>query len=585
MPLLRSFICFVLLSLCSAQGAEVIAQISGNEAEAGAGVLLSVEIKGGKAERPPTFPDVENLIINERGQSTQIGIVNGKMNRSVTYTYVVGSMQEGEYVVPAATMKVDGKELKTQTFKLVVKPSANGAPPGMDGQEGSEEAEATAGDHGYLTFQLGTSGREHVYPGEIAPVRIRAYFPANSRVSLKGNPRPVGSAFTLNNLSEEPQQSRETVNGKQYLTVTWFGGLSATKAGKYPASFELEGQVGTSSRVHGSFFPRMVTKDITLTTEDPPEIEVRELPKEGRPKDFTGAIGQFEFGSLRVPKQLEAGEPTRVEAILKGEGNFSLLREPHPIPQADWKIYDGSSNFTAGDVASFAGEKRFQFNVVPLVPGNRPLSFGFSYFDPDKGEYEIVISDPQQITITGEASVQTETAQDKEPGDKEPEEPELAPLMMKFGAVRSYVPVAKRGWFLPVTVGSCGVTALLFGFTLWRSRGVDQERLAHKANEAASRRAMSKAEKAVSSGDGTSFFMAARDVIRIRVAEQTGVRAEAVTVADLRELESSEISEILNEVDRIGYSGKSTSMENLSDWKATLDRALVKLKESGRKVA
>jgi len=592
MFMIRSLIAFVMLALCSVRAAEVSAQLSADSIEAGQGAMLTILVQGGSPEGPPSFPEVKNLIINPRGQSQQMSIVNGKMSRSISYSYVVGSMEAGEYEIPAATVTVDGQELKTGPLKLLVRPGANGAPAGMGDQEDTAETEAEAGDYGYLTFQLATKEREHVYPGEIAPVRIRAFFPMDVQVSLNGPPRPEGSAFTLHNLTEEPQQSTEVVNGKRYRVVTWFGGLSATKAGKYPASFGLEARVGIrdrSARRSGSllddFFAPMVQKDVTLSTENPPELDVMELPKKGRPDDFSGAIGRFEFESLSLPKALEVGEPVRVQTVLKGEGNFSLLKEPHPLPVENWKSYDGNSEFSPGDVAAFAGSKRFQFNVVPLEPGEEKLSFGFSYFDPDKGEYQSAVSEAQDVVITGEAAKPAEVVEVKDAEKVEPEGPQLAPLRTELGRVQSYAAIDERGCFVPLMSGSIVLTVGIFGYGAWTRRKIDYGKIARLANEAAAREALLKAERAVAGGDGVAFFMAARDAIRIRVAERTGIRPEAVTSADLLNVEGEEIGEILKEADRIDYSGRTNATADLPQWKSKLDRGLEKLATEERRKA
>lgn len=590
----RSLIVFVMLALCSVRAAEVSAQISGNAIEVGQGVMLTIVIEGGSPEGIPSFPEVKNLVINQRGKSNQTRIMNGKVSRSVSYTYVVGSMEAGEYEIPAATVTVGGEEFRTETFKLLVRAGANGEPAGMGDKEDTAKTEAEAGDFGYLTFQLSTKERDHVYPGEIAPVRIRAFFPMETQVSLNGPPRPEGSAFTLHNLTEEPQQSTEVVNGKRYRVVTWFGGLSATKAGKYPASFGLEArvavrQVTTSPRKRvspfGNIFEPMVQKEVVLSIENPPVLDVIELPKAGRPDDFTGAIGKFEFESVRLPTALEVGEPVRVQAVLKGEGNFSLLKEPHPLPADNWKAYDGTSEFTSGDVAAFAGSKRFQFNAVPLVPGEEKLSFGFSYFDPEKGEYQSAVSDAQAVVITGESAKPVEVSEVKEVEKVEPEGPQLAPLRTKLGRVQTYAAVDDREWFTPVMGGSIILTVGVFGYGAWTRRKIDHGKIARLANEAATQEAMATAERAVQGGDGVAFFMAARDAIRIRVAERTGIRPEAVTSADLLDLNDVETLEILKEADRIDYSGRTAATAELQEWKAKLDRGLDKLTMEGRKVA
>jgi len=272
--------------------------------------------------------------------------------------------------------------------------------------------------------------------------------------------------------------------------------------------------------------------------------------------------------------------------VLKGEGNFSLLKEPHPLPAEDWKVYDGASEFLPGDVAAFAGAKRFQFNAVPLVPGDERLSFGFSYFDPEKGEYRSVRSTPQAVTVTGEIAKPAKVVEATEPEKSEPEGPQLAPLRTELGRVRSYQTIAQRAWFMPVIGGLIALTVVVFGFGWWMNRGVDHAKVARLANEAATREALSKAERAVNEGDGVAFFMAAREAIRIRVAERTGIRSEAVTSADLKGLDDPDVLEILEEADRIDYSGTTESLGELKLWKGKLDSGLNNFAmEGGRKAA
>ena len=79
--------------------------------------------------------------------------------------------------------------------------------------------------------------------------------------------------------------------------------------------------------------------------------------------------------------------------------------------------------------------------------------------------------------------------------------------------------------------------------------------------------------------------LSARDAIRVRVAERTGIRPEAVTSADLHDLEERDISDILKEADRMDYSGRINAAGELNQWKIKLDRVLEKLTIEGRKKA
>ena len=74
-------------------------------------------------------------------------------------------------------------------------------------------------------------------------MRIRAWLPENSRAQLRSGIKPESKAFTLHNVNDRPQQSTEIRDGKRYTVVTWYGGMSATKAGKHPASLSLDAVV------------------------------------------------------------------------------------------------------------------------------------------------------------------------------------------------------------------------------------------------------------------------------------------------------------------------------------------------------
>jgi len=583
--MIRAVIACLVLSLRALHGAEVIAQLSTDTLKVGEAALLSLRVEGGAPEAAPVIPEVKGLVVNPRGQSQQIQIVDGQVNRALVFNYAVGSHEAGIYEVPSITVRVAGQELSSQPLKITV--GGAGLPGGMNDEEAKVPEDGRK--YGFLTFQLAKKDRKNVYPGEIAPVLIRAYFPMDARVSLSGPPRPDGAAFTLHHLSPEPVQTRELVNGVEYLAVTWTGGLSATKAGKYPASFTLGGTVAVRDTSGGGgrspfrggvmddFFAPMIQKEVSLTTPEPPEIEVTELPLEGRPEDFAGAIGQFDFDAVQIPESLQTGEPCRIEARIRGAGNFALLKEPQPMPPAEWKVYEGTGEFVPGDEASFAGTKVFRFSAVPRVPGEKELSLGFSFFDPEEGKYRSVQSVPRKVVIRGEAAALPEAAEAKEVVEAEPEGPRLAPLKTELGRVGNYRPWSSEDGFLPMLAGCGLLAALLAGYGWWSGRAVDAAKLARRAGELAARAALSAAERAAHAGDGAAFFLAAREALRIRVAERSGMKPEAVTLADLRGIGDEGVVEILKEADRVDYSGKAAGAGDLTAWREKLHRGLDKL--------
>lgn len=583
-PMFRILFIWLIATACLLRAADVTASLSTDSVEAGQGSVLTIRIDGESIRGRPEIPQVPNLVIEARGQSQQVRIINGQMSREIHFNYIVGSYTAGDYVIPPITLTVDGAEFRTDELKLTVRPSASGVPQGME-EEG--EAPADAGEYGHLVFQMLKKDRKHVYPGEIAPVRIQAFFPADARVSLNGPPRPDGAAFTLHNLSGEPRQELQVVDGKQFNVITWFGGLSATKAGSWPAGFSLEGNITVRDRsaarqgrpsvdplfgggMLDDFFAPMVRKDVALEIAEPPVIEVRELPAEGRPDDFSGAIGEFRFSRVRMPETMETGEPVRIEASIEGSGNFSLLDRPRPLPADGWKSYDGEDEFLPGDAASFGGTKSFSFNAVPREPGAKQVKLGFSYFDPEAGEYRRVESDPQAVTIRGEAVVESQPQETAAAEPAPPQEPGLAPIRREAGAVARYDSPADEPWFVPALAG-CGVLSLaILGFGAWRSRHDDPAKEALRQARLAEARALAAAGEAAERNDAPAFLTAAREALRIAAAEASGMRPEAVTLDDLHGRLEGPALDLWRAADHIHYSGAPPETGNLPAWRDAL---------------
>jgi hypothetical protein len=592
----------VMTGVCAA--AEIQAQLDRESVPAGNGALLTIRIEG-RADQP-VIPPVPGLIVNSRGQSTQMQMVNGMTSVSTTYTYAVGSNTPGDYVIPAIEATVGGQKVTTQPLKLKVldagaaQPPAGIAPtpPGMPQPPAEESQDTGEKRFGFLTVELADSERSHVYVGEIAPVRIRAWLPADSRANLRSGIQPEAKAFTLHNVSDQPQQTQEMRDGKRYLVVTWFGGISATKAGKFPASLSVNATVAVRDtaapkqprrRMGGPFddpffdsvFDRMNTpmiqKDVTLKSDDQ-EIEVRPLPTEGRPAGFTGAVGEFKLDRAEIPNDWKTGEPQQITAQLSGSGNFALMNAPELTPADAWKTYPGKDQFSAGDQASFSGSKLFQFSAVPRKSGSQDVSLAFSYFDPAKESYETITSPVKKIHVTGKDLVEVEAV--AAPVVKEPEK-KLAGLVgqhTELTRTGSLVPLVARPEFVRMLVLS-GALALLGGILagLRRYRN-NPQRIAKAALEKATREALDTAGKAAAAGDVAGYFAAARLALQQQLGGIWNQPAQAITLAEVQEriAEDSPVARFFREADLHQYSRQDTG-EILPQWRTLFDEAMASL--------
>lgn len=602
---IRKIIGIVLLISTPAIAVEVDAQLDRDAVPAGNGAVMTLRISGSRAGQPQ-IPEVENLIIQSRGQSQQIQMLNGETTLSVTYTFVVGSNTPGDYQIPAIEVKVDGQNYTTQPLRLKVLDSGMAQPPpGTAAGQGSQPsggAEVSANDEnrfGFLTVELVVSERKHVYVGEIAPVRIRAWLPEDSRANLRSGIQPEGKAFTLHNVSNQPQQTQEIKDGKRYTVVTWFGGISATKAGKFPASLSVDATVAVRDtaalkqprrRTGGPFddpffdsvFDQMNTptiqKDVTLKSIDQ-EIEVRPLPTEGRPNGFTGAVGEFRFDAVEIPTDWKNGEPQQVGVRLSGKGNFALMNAPELTPADAWKTYPGRDEFVAGDQASFSGSKSFQFSAVPRKGGAREAALDFSFFDPATGSYKRLTSAATKVQVIGEDIPDAQPAES--PAGKKPEEKKVVSLVaqrLEMSGHGSLVPLVSRPIFNQLLILS-GLLIFL-GWVLggFRARREDPVRRKAAAIEKAIHEASAQAEKCAAAGDVAGFFAAARLAIQHRLGAQWNQSPQAITLAEIsaRIPVESPIARFFLEADRQQYNRQAGSGIS-AEWSSLLAEALASL--------
>jgi BatD DUF11 like domain len=592
-----------------ATAAEIEATLDRDSVPAGNGAILEIKISGGTVARP-TVPAIENFIVQPRGQQTKIEMFNGATSQSTTYSYAVGANVPGDYEIPAIEVTVAGKKISTQPLKLKVlnagaaQPPA-GMPPTPPGQQPAGEETADTGENrfGFLTVELADNQRKHAYVGEIAPVRIRAWLPADSRANLRSGIQPEGKAFTLHNLSTRPQQTQEMKDGKRYLVVTWFGGISATKAGKYPASLSVDATVAvrdTSApkqprrRMGGPFddpffdsvFDQMNTpmiqKDMMLKSVDQ-EIEIRPLPTEGRPAGFTGAVGDFKFEGSQIPDNWKTGEPQQVLAKLGGSGNFALMKAPGLTPADAWKTYSGKDEFSAGDEASFSGSKTFQFSAVPRRGGEQEVMLEFSYFDPAAAAYKTITTPAKKIQVAGADVVDAEPAAAPEVKEPEKKSAGLVAQHLQLSPVATLVPLVSRPAFYQILVSAAGLCMLGGVLALVRKRREDPKRRALAAMEAATREALEAAGKCAASKDVTGYFAAARLAIQQRLGVMWHQPPQAITLAEVsaRIPEDSPVVRFFREADMYEYNRRSSG-EILPQWRTLLDEAMASLTPTSR---
>lgn len=574
---------------------------------------LDITLQGTQAGEP-RLPQVDGLTITPIGQSSSSESINGVTSASVSLTYRVSAARPGRYIIPA----IHFQGASTAALSLQVLPpraggaGASSAPPLPPPALGTRTSMATGHSGADRTaFVQLILPKRRLYVGELLPVEIKAYFRSDLGVNLDGPPTLQSDAFTISNLTSNPQQSQTQIGGIPYTTLSWYAALVPIKNGSYAPALELP----VTLQIHeassdalplpdldkffdqggfdSSFFDdstlqsllgREIDQSKTLKTPAI-GITVLPLPTAGQPPGFSGAVGSFQIDSHASPSDVAQGDPLTMTLNVHGVGNFDRVTSAGIPSSAIWKSYRPQASFVPQDSVGREGTKRFEQTVVPKRSGVLQLpALEFSYFDPNSGHYVVRRTVPQALTVTpGAGPVSTPAATVQPPPDAAfvgtLPATQLAPLMAHMGPrTASLRPVVQRSWFpllpaVPLAVMAAGLVLLA---RRERRRASDPASAA-AASAAAISALLATADAAIQSGDSATFFRTAQRALQIRLGRTWSLAPDAVTLAELdARLDASwgPVREIFVLAELSAYAGGRPPSASLPHWGQVLHEQL-----------
>ena len=162
--------------------------------------------------------------------------------------------------------------------------------------------------------------------------------------------------------------------------------------------------------IFGNRIVRKVQQSIASSTRI---VNVKPLPEEGKPADFKGAVGDFNFSVTSTKLSLDAGESLEAKVRVSGRGNLKLFELPKLTVPSSLEVYEPEHKENVRtNLAGMQGEISDFYTIVPQYKGKYPLpEVSFSYFDPKSKTYKRLTSDELVIdVVNGPSSVNTDTA-------------------------------------------------------------------------------------------------------------------------------------------------------------------------------
>jgi hypothetical protein len=477
----------------------------------------------------PAVPGLELRIVE---QTHHLETVHGVSLGTTTTRIRVTPQLAGVFAIPGLTPAGQPLVLRVSVDEAIgqapAKPEA-AAPRASAG----ETIHLTADGSAFLRLSL---PKRVVYVGESVPVEIELGLRPGFVNSLNGLPTLTSADFTLNNLSRQPERGERVVDGVGFEVLTWHSVLAPVRPGPFTLSVEspltirqrtrpeseakLEDQLGDPFLQN--LYGKTIKKDIKVASPAV-TLDVLALPTEGRPADFSGAVGSFHIASDLVSDTATVGEPLTLRMRVSGSGNFDRVDTAMLEHLDQWKTYPPKSTFAGGDAVGYQGEKSFEQALIASVAGPQTLPpLRFSYFDPVARRYATLTSVPLRVTITpalGDISAPAPpkpgavaggdgTAQ--RAGGLRPDH------ALTETPVRTLRPLYLQAPFLALPA----LCVLGFAGAAWRQRrrvgtthaGGRRQR----AGLRAARHALAAGEAAASAGDSLAFCAAARELLAAR---------------------------------------------------------------------
>ena len=168
-----------------------------------------------------------------------------------------------------------------------------------------------------------------------------------------------------------------------------------------PLTLDISVQVPSNRR---DFFGNLISSSVNKTVSAGSSfIDVKPLPIDNKPNDFSGAVGDFNFEIKSDKKELLIDEAFQLSLIISGNGNFNLFEEPKISLPSSLEVYEPEkiSNVSVR-AAGIRGKVSNKFAIVPNVPGKYTIpQTKFSFFNPQVEEYVTIYSDPIYIDVEG----------------------------------------------------------------------------------------------------------------------------------------------------------------------------------------
>jgi len=401
------FFTLLITAVVSAQDIELIASVSKSKLGVNQRLRIEFEVnkQGADDFTPPNFKNFE--VIAGPSSSISQSWINGKVSYSQSYIYIIKPTRIGLFTIPAATIGYRGKTVTSNTVNVEVV-SASEVP------KDPNDPSYVASENVHLVTEI---SNKKPYVGEGIYVVYKLYF--SHQVGLSGDWRvkeiPQYNGFW----NQDIELKREDVKNGEYkgqpyrYIVLKKALLIPQKSGKLkidPINMDITVNVPTG---RGDFFGNAITRRVNYaTTSKSRVVQVKPLPLQGKPLDFSGAVGEFDFKVSTSKEVLKSNETTQLTVAVSGKGNLKLFELPKVETPEELEVYTPEHNENVKTtLKGLSGKIADNYTIVPEFKGKYKIpEVSFSYFSLKDEQYHTITSSPIIINVAEGKALPSESS-------------------------------------------------------------------------------------------------------------------------------------------------------------------------------
>ena len=344
---------------------------------------------------PPSFKGFN--VVGGPNQSISNSWINGKRSYSKTYSYFLAPKSQGTFSINQATIEIDDQIYKTTPLKIIITEAVSKPKDG-------NSANYVASENVHLIAEVSKS---NPFLNEAITIVYKLYVSNDVSItrSWQELDTPKFQDFWSQYIEEKGEQQiyETTYEGKPYRYVI------LKKAVLYPQKtgeltiepLTLDVPIDVQGNTRDIFGRRRMTRVNRTISAGKRIINVKPLPTEGRPDNFSGAVGNFNFSVSVNKTMLDANEALELKIRAKGIGNLKLFNLPSLTLPSSLEVYEPvRDNKVAINIKGMNGFISDTYTIIPQYKGSYPIRpISFSYFDVTSAKYKTIVSDEIVVKV------------------------------------------------------------------------------------------------------------------------------------------------------------------------------------------